>query len=755
MTAPPPRIANRYQIDSRLGSGVSGQSFRCLDLETNGHVVVKLAHDDGISQASVEAEAKALAQLAEGSFPGARAPKFHGSGVHEYRPYLVQELVSSPYAQLTPASRLGMVEIWRLWLELCHLLSRAHHLGFVHGDLGGGKLEHLWWHRQPSEAAPRLVVIDWGNTCSPGDPLRTAPLGFGDDVAAVASTIITLSTASIHESPEAMRQGMRLLRGQWPERAIDCLLGIIDPPEHDKSRVLEKLAISVASLIESEERSVKVASDSEVDLAELVAVQDRIRSADPGDQALPDWDRAIVAARLAEASRWIEQIRHSIKEASAGRTDEALSALDRGVDRFLKAVEDDEFLASLDDTEKDIFRRCCLGLPLPGGALDVGGELEDLRDLLMSAIRCVPPKPVQNGPEAVRRTADWLEGLVKSRSFLKSEARDFLLEHLVPDAGSDPVLHITFAGHNLQDGALVASRLSALAGWPPVGPLEAELRSLDGNSGSMDAGSVFLAPADGWGNIPQGPVRWFAVFDLPDQEVRHRLDRYLQWVRDALAAIQTESRDRSSPASFWDDAEPKLTAFHGVLENSVRSAGSPDIRRSLGFWLRCDPRVAPLVRAFEKNTASRGKQPTSTTTPATRSANGVGGALTEPVQTGVRRGASASPHVHSGDARTNPGQQSPTEGGTSSTSRQHPPSPEALNEARKQIVNTIDKIIIEETILKILILHEQIRSHHKFRYIIQNQTLRYLFSNATKTDEIKSYARKIKEYLDSESGRNK
>ena len=741
MTAPPPRIANRYQIESRLGSGVSGQSFRCLDLESNGHVVVKLAHDDGISQASVEAEAKALAQLAEGAFPGARAPKFHGSGVHEYRPYLVQELVSSPYAQLTPASRLGMVEIWRLWLELCQLLSRAHHLGFVHGDLGGGKLEHLWWHRQPGEATPRLVVIDWGNTCSPGDPLRTAPLGFGDDVAAVASTIITLSTASIHESPEAMRQGVGRLRGQWPQSAIDCLFGIIDPPEHDKSRVLEKLAISVASLIESEERSVKVASTAEVDLAELVAVQDRIRFADPGDHALPDWDRKIYAARQDEASRWIDQIRHSIKEASAGRTDEALSALDLGLVRFLKAVKDDEFLASLDETEKDIFRRCCLGLPLRGGVLDVGGELEDLRDLLMSAIRCVSPKPVQNGPEAVRRTADWLEGLVKSRSFVKSEARDFLHEHLVPEGGSDPALHITFAGHNLQDGALVASRLCALAGWPPVGPLEAELRSLDGNSGSNYPGSEFLAPADGWVNIPQGPVRWFAVFDLPDQEVRDRLDGYLKWARDALAAIQTESQDRSSPASFWDDAELKLKAFQGVLENSFRSAGSPDIRRSLGFWLRCDPRVAPLVRAFAKNTASRGKQPATTTTPATPSANGVGGDGTGPVRTGVRGEASASAPVQSGFRQTN--------------SRSKSPSPEALQTAREQIENLIDKIINATDNPIIRKARDQIIKHDKVKYIIGDRTLLVNLSETSSTSEMKNCARQIKEYLELKSGRNK
>ena len=83
------------------------------------------------------------------------------------------------------------------------------------------------------------------------------------------------------------------------------------------------------------------------------------------------------------------------------------------------------------------------------------------------------------------------------------------------------------------------------------------------------------------------------------------------------------------------------------------------------------------------------------------------------------------------------------------------PSPEALNEARKQIVNTIDKIIIATMIPKSLTLREQISTNNYFGCIIHNKTLRYVFSKKTKIDEIKSYARKMKEYRDSESGRNK
>ena len=84
-----------------------------------------------------------------------------------------------------------------------------------------------------------------------------------------------------------------------------------------------------------------------------------------------------------------------------------------------------------------------------------------------------------------------------------------------------------------------------------------------------------------------------------------------------------------------------------------------------------------------------------------------------------------------------------------------PRSREEQRLARDQIVIVIDKIIIEETVTPIVILREKISKHDKLKYIILDKQLCVDFYTTHQRDEIKSYVRKMKESLNSESGRNR
>ena len=587
MTASAPRIANRYEIDVRLGSGVSGQSFRCRDLDAGGTlVVVKLAHDDGISQASVQAEARVLDLLGSGPRTGGRAPCFYDRGVHDYRPYLVQELVGIPHAQLAPSSRLGMVEIWRLWLELCGLLARAHRLGFVHGDLGGSKLEHLWWHRQPDGPSPRLVVIDWGNTCWPGDPVRASALGFGDDMVAVATTVATLATGTVVEMPEEARLAINRARLPWPDDALTALLGALEPPAREPSRAFERITVTVANLVEHEERRVRAGAMRDGRTSrELNVLRECVRNADCGDAALPWLDAELEVARKADVSRWLEQVNEAITQASQGDGEAGASRVEREATRFLEITRDPDFVTWLERTERDPARRCSLGLPVRTRTIDVEGEIEDLRDLLAAACRCLPSGVGSPSPDA---RAAWLQALARLNSSTEGAVSTLLLDQLLPEGATKPLLRVDLA--HPQHGTLVAGRLAGCAGWPPAGRIEAAVRSLPGSSRSDHVGSGALAPPCGWGTIPQGPVRWFVDLAISAEEATSRLTLYEDWARSLVRGLVTYRPSTSDENPVSVDAEP-------VLDGFVRALDGPDAAPDIKRWLSHDPRVAPLVRA--------------------------------------------------------------------------------------------------------------------------------------------------------------
>ena len=593
-----PRIANRYAIEARLGSGVSGQSFRCRDLETQRSVVVKLAHDDGISQASVEFEAKALALLAEGMHPGGRAPIFYERGLHDYRPYIVQELISTPFSQLSTVSRLGMVEIWRLWLELCDLLGRAHRLGFVHGDLGGEKLEHLWWHQQPDGPSPRLVVIDWGNVAWPEDLTRTSALGFGDDVIAVATTIATLALGKVVDSVDEALPAIERARLPWPENAQAALISSFDIPGPDARRALANLAVTIEQLVETEQRLVHVAATRDGRTSRVLAgVYQRMRVNDPADRALPQLGAEIEQARQGEAEQWLLNVKESIALASHCKTDEAETCLKAGAAHFLACVEDAGFVSWLNRSENDPERRCLLGLPIGSGTPDVEGEVEDLRDLLVAAFQCLP-RPTTRSESAARTVFAWFQSLAVLRLRSKDEVRQILSSQLLVADGASAMLHVDPV--RPQSAALVAGRLAALAGWPPAGKLEAAVRSLPGSSNTDDAGSAAFAPVHGWGAIPQGPARWFVALDLPRDEADARLALYETWAKHAIKHIKDNQRSGSVIDSVWDEAPNALEQFVRSLSGST---GGQEAWGIASIWLPYDPRVTPLVRARLKDLA--------------------------------------------------------------------------------------------------------------------------------------------------------
>ncbi|MEP7049351.1 MAG: protein kinase [Pseudomonadota bacterium] len=154
-------IAERYELESKLGSGGMGAVFAGRDLLLQRLVAVKLLpagkRENARATQRLSREARAMARIAH---PGV-VQIFDQGWDDQWGPYIVMErLFGEDLAHflherepLELALALGLIE------QVCSALQAAHAAGVVHRDL---KPANLFVLRDPTAAVPRIKILDFG-----------------------------------------------------------------------------------------------------------------------------------------------------------------------------------------------------------------------------------------------------------------------------------------------------------------------------------------------------------------------------------------------------------------------------------------------------------------------------------------------------------------------------------------------------------------------------------------------------------------
>src|SRR5919199_6552674 len=125
------RIAGRYRLVDRLGTGAMSEVWRAEDEELERTVAVKLLRPDA-DQARFEREARAVAAL---SHPNIN--QLYDYGESDGRPYMVLEYLPGGTLEdrLRPGESVLDEDAARISAELAAALAHAHDRGLVHRDL--------------------------------------------------------------------------------------------------------------------------------------------------------------------------------------------------------------------------------------------------------------------------------------------------------------------------------------------------------------------------------------------------------------------------------------------------------------------------------------------------------------------------------------------------------------------------------------------------------------------------------------------
>ena len=158
----PPRslIAQRYEVESELGSGGMGVVVAARDTKLGHRVAIKMLHPQGLERPDLVArfhrEARAAAALQSD-----HAARVLDSGVDsDGRPYTVMELLEGEDLAdaLIRRGPFQFAEAALVIMQACDAIGEAHDKGIVHRDL---KPANLFLARRPSGAVV-VKVLDFG-----------------------------------------------------------------------------------------------------------------------------------------------------------------------------------------------------------------------------------------------------------------------------------------------------------------------------------------------------------------------------------------------------------------------------------------------------------------------------------------------------------------------------------------------------------------------------------------------------------------
>jgi serine/threonine-protein kinase len=195
--APPPevgdRIAGKYLVERRLGSGGMGVVIAARHIELGQRVAIKILHRRGEAvTARFLREARICARLASDHIPRV----FDVGRLDNGAPYIVMEyLVGEDLGRLVARGPLVKADAVGYLLDACAALSAAHAAGIVHRDLKPANL----FLTTRSDGRPVAKVLDFGISKSSAAEEEVAPLE-----GALTSTG-TMLGSPLYMSPEQIR----------------------------------------------------------------------------------------------------------------------------------------------------------------------------------------------------------------------------------------------------------------------------------------------------------------------------------------------------------------------------------------------------------------------------------------------------------------------------------------------------------------------------------------------------------------------
>jgi serine/threonine protein kinase len=170
---PGARVANRYELVTRIARGGMGSIWVALDTGLDRQVAVKFLAsglvDDEVIRDRFFREARAVAML--------RTPHVatvYDHGVEEGIPFIVMELLEGEDLQrrLAAVHRLDLPTTARIVTQCARALRLAHTAGIIHRDL---KPENIFLARSEDEPSGEIAkVLDFGVAKLMGGPAATA-----------------------------------------------------------------------------------------------------------------------------------------------------------------------------------------------------------------------------------------------------------------------------------------------------------------------------------------------------------------------------------------------------------------------------------------------------------------------------------------------------------------------------------------------------------------------------------------------------
>ncbi len=173
-------IANRYEVQSELGSGGFGLTLKCQDQKFRRTVALKLMHarlrEDKDARRRFELEALALSRI---DHPNV-VQVYDMGETPEGEPYFAMEFVEGKLvSELLRAAPLPQAEVCELGAQLLEALEAAHAKGFIHRDLKPSNLVISHDERK----MPLLKVLDFGVAAVTAGGVETALRDFKSQMA--------------------------------------------------------------------------------------------------------------------------------------------------------------------------------------------------------------------------------------------------------------------------------------------------------------------------------------------------------------------------------------------------------------------------------------------------------------------------------------------------------------------------------------------------------------------------------------------
>ncbi|MBR9804570.1 protein kinase [bacterium] len=264
-------LADRYRLDSLLGSGGYGQVYRGHDLKLQRPVAVKIGHHRTSCDLLLD-EARRVARLKHPGIVGV-----HDCGEHDGRMFLVFELVDGQsLSDLARKKKLSTQESVEIITFVAESLHYAHEKGCFHRDI---KPENIL-----IDANGKPLIADFGVACTLDELEKGRALSSG-----------TLA----YMSPEQVSNEVQLLDGRCDVHALgvvlfELLAGQSPFPAKDKQELREQILFRQPKRLRNVDPSMP---------EELDAICAKALAKHPGDR------HESAAAFAVELRGWLEKSR--------------------------------------------------------------------------------------------------------------------------------------------------------------------------------------------------------------------------------------------------------------------------------------------------------------------------------------------------------------------------------------------------------------------------------------------------------------